>query len=76
MSVHAAGGAGNRLDFEVGDRMVHDFKICFKVAVAYLLEEHLKFGLDLLSLVEEIELVSLLLTQDAIDELLELLWAC
>lgn len=56
--------------------MIHDLKVGFKVGVAYLLEEDLKLGLDLLSLVEEIELVFLLLTQDAIDKLLELLWTC
>ena len=47
--------------------MIHDLKVSFKVGVAYLLEEHLEFCLDLLSLMEEIELVSLFLTQDAID---------
>lgn len=74
MSVHAAGGTGDRLDLEVGDWMIHDLKVGFKVGVAYLLEENLKLGLDLLCLVEEIELVFLLLAQDAIDQLLELLW--
>ena len=56
--------------------MIHNLKVGFKVGVAYLLEKDLKLGLDLLSLVEEIELVLLFLTQDAIDELLELLRTC
>lgn len=56
--------------------MIHNLKVGFKVGVAYLLKKDLKLGLDLLSFVEEIELIFLFLTQDAIDELLELLWAC
>lgn len=56
--------------------MIHNLKVGFKVGVAYLLKKDLELGLDFLSLVEEIELVFLFLTQDAIDKLLELLWAC
>jgi hypothetical protein len=67
MSIHAAGGPGNRSYLEAGNRMIGHFQIGFKITVANLLEEDSQFSLDLLSEMEEVELITLPLGQDAVD---------
>ena len=54
--------------------MICNFQVSLEVSVAYLLKEDVEFVFDLFGLMEEIELVSLILGEDVIDELLELLW--
>jgi len=54
--------------------MICNFQVSLEVSVAYLLKEDVEFVFDLFGLMEKIELVSLILGEDVIDELLELLW--
>lgn len=67
MAVHAAGGAGDWPDFEVGDGVVDDLEVGFEVGVGDLLEEDGEFVFDLLGVVEEVELVLLVGGQQAVD---------
>lgn len=65
MTIEAAGGSGNRPDFKVGDRVVYDFKLGFEVGEADLLEEDAEFIFYFFGFVEEIELVSLVIRENA-----------
>jgi len=76
VAVHAAGCASDWSHFEVGDGVVGDLQVCFKVGVVDLLEVDGQLCLDFLGEVEEVELVALLLRQHAVDQLLKLLRAC
>lgn len=67
MTVHAAAGACDGFDLEVGDGVVDDVEVSLEVSVADLLEEDRQFVLDLLDFVEEVKLVSLHWWQDAVD---------
>lgn len=53
--------------------MIGYLQIGFKIAVVDLLKEYSQFSLDFLSQMKEVELVTLALGQDAVDQLLELL---
>ena len=76
MSIETAGGSGDRSDFEIGDRMIDDFKIGLEVGIVDLLEEDIEFIFDLFGLVEEIKLISFFLGEGVVNELLELFRSC
>jgi len=60
MSIHATRWARNWSNFEVGDRMIDDFKVGLEVGVCDLLKEDTEFVFDFLSFMEEVELILIL----------------
>ena len=65
MPIHAAGGTSDRLDLEIGHRMVNNFQISLKIGVVDLLEEHFPLIFNFLGFEEEVEL--LLLSYDIVQ---------
>lgn len=61
MPIHATRRARDWSNFEVGDRMVDDFKVGLEVGVCDLLEEDSEFVFDFLGFMEEVELILVLL---------------
>jgi len=47
MTIHAAGGASDRSDFEVTNRMIDHLKVGFKIGIVDLLEEQIQLSFDL-----------------------------